>query len=677
MTERAFGSNFKWFVAKVVNRGDGNSGDKDKTESGRVQIRIYGKHDDEKNIPDSALPWAIPMMPINAGAGRNGVSGTPAGLLKDSQVVGFYADEDENLPILMGVLIRAGKDSSQSNEDGGENVTSENNDVPKGSRTTDTQGSDKNDVVQKGIINEVGQESQLYVGEKFKSVGGIPYDEAGAKVLDAINSVDPENSSGAIPGALSGMKSMLNIGNVAGTLLSNFRALAGGKFSIGSILSLAATAQGIKNYVPNLPTSTPDLITGAADTIRNATLAASGAGFIGSTGLPSTVAGLTGVGGAVTALTPGKALDVAKNLATLNIAQSLTGAAFGGGNPMEAILGGLGGLGGIKSLASAASGITGPLTANFGAASAIAGIKKSVADSVVANIPVPNFPKAPGLQNLTGNIGNISGLVNSLSGQGVVGSILNATPIGNFGFSNLGGVGQLAGTVLNTLGSTAGTLSQLAIQSSIPGGVLGNVAGVNVLNTRNTALSSLTGVGPVGQIINPILSTLNSSDRSLSQLSSQPNLPGGVLNNVGGFNTGSTIQTSSLGLGNVLPTISSPSSLLNSSITFPGSVTPGNINGVYNKNPAVLVGIDVGLPVKIAIPVSYDVSSAVVINDVDFVSPIYGTSTSLYNTSITANIPQSLTSSSIQHTLNSNVGKNYNVHSSVFKVTKTARSKRL
>ena len=45
MTERALGSNFKWFVAKVVNRGDGKQGEKEMLvshfEANRVQTRNY------------------------------------------------------------------------------------------------------------------------------------------------------------------------------------------------------------------------------------------------------------------------------------------------------------------------------------------------------------------------------------------------------------------------------------------------------------------------------------------------------------------------------------------------------------------------------------------------------------------------------------------------------------
>ena len=120
MTERSLGSHFKWFVAKVVNRGDGKSGKKDTTESGRVQVRIFGKHDDDKNVPDDKLPWAVPLLPIGGplvGAGKEGVGTTPIGLKKDTIVVGFYADIEESIPIIFGILTRAGKDAGNDGEE--------------------------------------------------------------------------------------------------------------------------------------------------------------------------------------------------------------------------------------------------------------------------------------------------------------------------------------------------------------------------------------------------------------------------------------------------------------------------------------------------------------------------------------------------------------------------------
>jgi hypothetical protein len=419
MTERSFGSNFKWFVAKVVNRGDGKTGDKDKTESGRVQIRIYGKHDDEKNIPDANLPWAIPMLPINSGAGRAGVSASPLGLQKDSQVVGFYADGDENICILIGILTRAGEDPDKnSKEDGGEEVKASGNDLPKGARTAATEGGDKNDALKdKSIVNDVGQNAQTFLDKK--TIGNIPFDP-GTSALNYINKADPSNLSGAIPGALNGMKSMTSTLNVASSLLSNFSGLMSGKLNLSSLLSLGAKASGIKNYVPNV-----SAITSIASTAAGVASSAS------SLSAAATVA--KSVGGNVS-VAGGVINQVASGIAAANIAKNLVAGAFNGGNPLESILGGLGGLQGLTSLAGKATGLLGPISGNFAAASAISSTMRSGAQSVftgagLAPKPQPLLGSSP-LSGLAG--GAIPQISNLLTSSG----LLNAVKIQNSPLNN-------------------------------------------------------------------------------------------------------------------------------------------------------------------------------------------------------------------------------------------------
>jgi hypothetical protein len=49
MTDRNFGQVSAIFIAAVVSVQDPH-------QSGRVKVRIYGRHDDTTNIPDDALP---------------------------------------------------------------------------------------------------------------------------------------------------------------------------------------------------------------------------------------------------------------------------------------------------------------------------------------------------------------------------------------------------------------------------------------------------------------------------------------------------------------------------------------------------------------------------------------------------------------------------------------------
>mgnify|MGYP003314442479 CR=1 FL=1 len=66
----------------------------------RVKVRIPGKHSKGPEILDKDLPWAIVSQSTSAG-NRNGTS---TGLSGGEWVIGFYLDEDEQLPVIMQVL---------------------------------------------------------------------------------------------------------------------------------------------------------------------------------------------------------------------------------------------------------------------------------------------------------------------------------------------------------------------------------------------------------------------------------------------------------------------------------------------------------------------------------------------------------------------------------------------
>ena len=66
----------------------------------RVKVRIPGKHSKGPEILDKDLPWAIVSQSTSTG-NRNGAS---SGLSGGEWVIGFYLDEDEQLPVIMQVL---------------------------------------------------------------------------------------------------------------------------------------------------------------------------------------------------------------------------------------------------------------------------------------------------------------------------------------------------------------------------------------------------------------------------------------------------------------------------------------------------------------------------------------------------------------------------------------------
>ena len=94
---------FVWFMGVVENRID-------PLKMGRVQVRIFGWHTDDKmSIPTNDLPWAQPMFPTNA-------SITTSAPKEGDYVVGFFTDgEGAQFPVFLGVLPGIpDKDANQS-----------------------------------------------------------------------------------------------------------------------------------------------------------------------------------------------------------------------------------------------------------------------------------------------------------------------------------------------------------------------------------------------------------------------------------------------------------------------------------------------------------------------------------------------------------------------------------
>jgi hypothetical protein len=100
MTERSFGSTRNDWVGIVTNVNDPH-------QSGRVQVRVFGQHDDRVNIPDSALPWAQVLQPVTSAAlGRAGTA--PVGMMVGTRVFGIWLEGDRQYPLIQGTLGRAG-----------------------------------------------------------------------------------------------------------------------------------------------------------------------------------------------------------------------------------------------------------------------------------------------------------------------------------------------------------------------------------------------------------------------------------------------------------------------------------------------------------------------------------------------------------------------------------------
>ena len=87
-----------WFIGVVEDRND-------PAELGRVRVRCYGWHTEDKGeIPTASLPWAIVLNGTNS-ASMSGVGETLHGLIEGSWVFGFFIDgQRAQEPLIIGSI---------------------------------------------------------------------------------------------------------------------------------------------------------------------------------------------------------------------------------------------------------------------------------------------------------------------------------------------------------------------------------------------------------------------------------------------------------------------------------------------------------------------------------------------------------------------------------------------
>ena len=88
---------FSWFVGVVEDRND-------PAKVGRVRVRVLGRHSDNlTKIKTTDLPWAHVMHPVTDPS-MQGLGHTPSFLTQGSWVVGFFRDNEDQQPVIMGSL---------------------------------------------------------------------------------------------------------------------------------------------------------------------------------------------------------------------------------------------------------------------------------------------------------------------------------------------------------------------------------------------------------------------------------------------------------------------------------------------------------------------------------------------------------------------------------------------
>lgn len=102
-----YGDNMRWFVARVVNSNDPEA-------RGRVQIRIFGIHNENKTeISDADLPWADCVIPTTEG-GISGIGKIPQ-IKPSATVFGIFTDgKTSQSPLVIGTMVyNAGPSKAQ------------------------------------------------------------------------------------------------------------------------------------------------------------------------------------------------------------------------------------------------------------------------------------------------------------------------------------------------------------------------------------------------------------------------------------------------------------------------------------------------------------------------------------------------------------------------------------
>jgi hypothetical protein len=264
MTERALGHSFTWWIAEVVNVYDPD-------QSGRVQIRVFGYHDDVSNIPDSDLPWAMPLQPVTSAAyGKIGTA--PLGLVKGSKVTGYWADVDHQYPIIIGSFGKAGDFIEGSTSDGIPQVNTAFGSIPPSAQNyspppfvnmfsilnpermlvTDINSGNKNPST---LTYKDGVEVRKELDKRLKqsetpTVSSAP---PGGHVLDTIYQVDPNNKSASLPNMVAnflniknmiGMTSSAGQTNMFGAVIGGTLGSLGSVFGAGNVLKLFGGALG-------------------------------------------------------------------------------------------------------------------------------------------------------------------------------------------------------------------------------------------------------------------------------------------------------------------------------------------------------------------------------------------------------------------------------------------------
>jgi hypothetical protein len=194
--DQFIGGQFVWFTGVVEDINDEDN-------LGRVKVRCFGFHTDDKGIiPTEDLPWATVMGPTTS-AGVQGI-GTTHRLLSGSWVVGFFRDgPSAQDPLVMGSIASQTLELPDKTKGfSGVYPTEEGLDMPLRAQflSTETQV----------IHTPSGHQIELYDGEgeeeiiiTHRSGSTLTFNSDGTIALDSFNDVITLDGNTSITGTLS------------------------------------------------------------------------------------------------------------------------------------------------------------------------------------------------------------------------------------------------------------------------------------------------------------------------------------------------------------------------------------------------------------------------------------------------------------------------------------------
>ena len=215
----------------------------DPKQQGRLQIRVFGLHDNESLIPNNELPWAVPRS--QWGASLLGVGSSPVGAVVGTIVDGYFADSEKTILVATGTLQSAGTTKTGQIVDGSYAIDQKNNDMTHAAR-----GQDLNAVLGLKNIIAISQ-----VGAVFPAVSaGVGYlTSYSPGILNLLSQADPNNLSGAMVNSVTGFTKNTVMNN-----LSSFaQTYPGGMTAVTSVLGLVSAGQ---SAVTTLPTQLQSLV---------------------------------------------------------------------------------------------------------------------------------------------------------------------------------------------------------------------------------------------------------------------------------------------------------------------------------------------------------------------------------------------------------------------------------